>query len=75
MEASPDLLPDGGALMWAQVSLVSPVWLNLRWCQDAGARRPGFQLAYSAPLGSLAPGQGVVNGSSPESQPILSIKK
>lgn len=37
MEASPDLLPDGGALMWTQVSLVSPAWLGLRLCQDAGA--------------------------------------
>lgn len=62
MEASPDLLPDGGALMWAQVSLVSPVWLGLRWCQDAGALRPGFRLATTAPFRSLAPGQGVVIG-------------
>lgn len=62
MEASPDLLPDGGALMWARVSLVSPVWLGLRWCQDAGALRPGFRLAAAAPLQSLAPGQGVGMG-------------
>lgn len=52
MEASPDLLPDGGALMWAQVSLVSPVWLGLRWCQDAGALRPGFRLAATAKFSS-----------------------
>ncbi len=25
--------------MWARVSLVSPAWLGLRWCQDAGAFR------------------------------------
>lgn len=65
MEASPDLLPDGGALMWAQVSLVSPAWLGLRWCQDAGtfrAHRPGFWWAVAAPLRGLAPGQGVVMG-------------
>lgn len=63
MEASPDLLPDGGALMWARVSLVSPVWSGLRWCQDAGRSgllRPSFWLAATAPLRSLAPGQGVV---------------
>lgn len=58
MEASPDLLPDGGALMWAQVSLVSPAWLGLCWCQDAAFRalRPGFWWA------AVAPGQGVVMG-------------
>lgn len=39
MEASTDLLPDEGALMWAQVSLVSPAWLGPCWCQDVGALR------------------------------------
>lgn len=57
MEASPDLLPDGGALMRARVSLVSPVWLGLHWCQDAGAfraRRPRFWRAATAPLHGLS---------------------
>lgn len=40
MEASPDLLPDADALMWAQVSLVSLAWLGLRCFQDAGVFRP-----------------------------------
>lgn len=71
MEASPDLLPDGGALMWAQVSLVSPVWLGLPWCQDAGALKPGFRLATAAPFGSLAPGQGVVMGCQLTRVPML----
>lgn len=65
MEASPDLLPDGGALMWARVSLVSPAWLGLCWCQDASASRalrPVFWWAAAAPLKGLAPGQGVVMG-------------
>lgn len=51
--ASPDLLPDGGALMWARISLVSPVWLGLHWCQDAStfrARWPMFWRAATAPL-------------------------
>jgi len=65
MEASPDLLPDGGALMWVQVSLVSPAWLGLRWCRDAGAFKalwPGLWWAPAAPLWGVALGQGVVMG-------------
>lgn len=40
MEAFPDLLPDGDALMWTQVSLVSPAWLGLCYSQDTGMFRP-----------------------------------
>ena len=43
-EASPNLLPDGGALMWARVSLVSPVWpgLCVRMQERSGILGPGF---------------------------------
>lgn len=75
MEASPDLLPDGGALMWAQVSLVSPVWLGLPWCQDAGALKPGFRLATATPFGSLAPGRGVVMGCRLARVPMLFLPR
>lgn len=46
--------------MWAQVSLVSPVWLGLHRFQDAGGLRPGIRLAASPPLRSVALGQGNV---------------
>lgn len=63
MEASPDLLPDGGALMWARVSLVSPAWLGLRWCQDAGAFRatsdPGCDGRPLPRSEDLGPGSGI----------------
>lgn len=72
MEASADLLPDGGALMWARVSLVSPVWLCLHQFQDAGAPRPGIRLAAAAPLEGLALGQGDVMGDKLTGVPTLS---
>lgn len=40
MEASPDLLPDADALMWAQVSRVSPARLGLHCFQDADVFGP-----------------------------------
>lgn len=57
--------------MWAQVSLVSPVWLGLHRFQDAGALRPGIRLAAAPPLRNLALGQGKVTGEELTGVPTL----
>lgn len=64
-EASPDLLPDGGALMWAQISLVSPAWLGLSSCQDVGTFRAlgsRFWWTTTSPRWCLTPGYCVIIG-------------
>lgn len=63
MEASPDLLPDGGALMWGRVSFASPAWLAGPdvWMQACfRALQPRLWWAAAAPLWGLDPGQDVV---------------